>query len=76
VESPHLGLLVQSVGDTISLPITIVSTKSDKSTEAKVLIDSGAEGEFIDWGFVCCNQIKLTISINPYPYIMWMVCVK
>src|SRR5882757_5311019 len=40
------------------IPILIESTKSNKNAEAAALIDSGAAGHFIDWGFVRRNNIR------------------
>jgi hypothetical protein len=34
------------------IPLTIYSSKINKIIKAAALIDSGAEGEFIDWMFV------------------------
>src|SRR5882757_5715177 len=60
VPTVHIGLIVQSIGDSQSMriPILIESTKSNKNAEAAALIDSGAAGHFIDWGFVRRNNIR------------------
>jgi hypothetical protein len=50
------------------ISICIESYKSKKTIEAAALIDSGAAGEFIDWGFVRKNLIS-TRSI-PTPIVV------
>src|ERR1700710_984751 len=65
-----IGQIVSSVGDSNSMRISICikSCKSNKTIEAAALIDSGAAGEFIDWGFVRKNLIS-TRSI-PSPIVV------
>ena len=67
-----IGLIVQSVGDSQSMhiPISIESVRN-KNAKAKALINSGAAGYFIDWGFVRKNLIP-TYSI-PNPILVWSV---
>jgi Retroviral aspartyl protease len=49
------------------IPLTICSTKNPKTTEAAALIDSGAEGEFIDEEFVLKNDIRTHKLDKPIP---------
>jgi len=46
------------------IPISIESVRN-KNAEAKALIDSGAAGYFIDWGFVRKNLIPTYSILNP-----------
>jgi len=52
------------------IPISIESVRN-KNAKAKALINSGAAGYFIDWGFVRKNLIP-TYSI-PNPILVWSV---
>ncbi|KAG2045705.1 hypothetical protein BDR06DRAFT_900364 [Suillus hirtellus] len=40
------------------IPLTTCSSKVKKIIEAATLIDSGTEGEFINWTFIHRNSIK------------------
>ncbi|KAG2054957.1 hypothetical protein BDR06DRAFT_1047425 [Suillus hirtellus] len=49
------------------IPLTICSSKVKEIIEAATLIDSGAEGEFIDWTFIHQNSIKSHKFDKPIP---------
>ena len=48
------------------IPISIESVRN-KNAEAKALIDSGAAGYFIDWGFVRKKSYSHLLHSEPNP---------
>jgi hypothetical protein len=69
LETPRIGLLVQSIGNSnsIKLSLIICSDRTKKTAKAVTLIDCGAEGEFIDWQYVHRNGIKTHELDKPIP---------
>jgi hypothetical protein len=61
LETPRIGLLVQSIGDSnsIKVPLIIYSDRTKKTAEAAAFINCGAEEEFINWQYIRRNSIKI-----------------